>query len=145
MDYDRVLANAGEAGIFACPPERGALNDAVRRVGLSVWEADLAGVRSKAALLERLRSSLPLETPADWDDLDEALSDAIWEQAAGVALTLLHCTEFAQAEPEEFETALEVFDSVAESCYDEDIAFWVFVDGVDAQAFDLPMLEEIET
>ena len=59
-------------------------------------------------------------------------------------LALEHCGDLAAADPEAFETALEVLDSVAESCYDEDIPFWVLVDGVDAQAFDLPVLGRTE-
>ena len=145
MDYETVLGNAGDAGIFACPTEHAMLASAVQRIGLTAWQVDLSGVRSKSEMLDRLRHALPLPEPAlDWDALDEALSAAVWDQPAGVALTLRHCAEFAQAQPDEFERALEVFDAVAENCYDEDIAFWVFVDGVDAAAFDLPMLEEIE-
>ena len=55
-------------------------------------------------------------------------------------LTLEHCGDLAAADAETFETALEVLDSAAESCYDEDIPFWVLVDGVDAKAFDLPVM-----
>lgn len=146
MDYDQVLTNAGDAGIFACPTQHGQLAEAVARAGLAAWQVDLSGVRSEAELLSRLRDALPLPeaATADWDALEEALAAAAWEQPEGVALTLRNCAEFAQSQPDEFETALEVFDAVAESCYDEDIAFWVFIDGVDAAAFDLPMLEEIE-
>jgi len=146
MDYDQVLANAGDAGIFACPPDGVLLAEAVQRNGLTAWQVDLAGVRSKEQLLERLHQRLPLPEAGagDWEALDEALSEAVWEQSGGVALTLANCAEFARSQPREFETALEVFDAVAENCYDEDIPFWVFVEGVDAREFDLPMLDEIE-
>ena len=142
MDYEQLLSNAGEAGIFACPPQREVLVDAARQAGLSVWEVDLRAVRSKTELLERLRQVLPLpEYCADnWDALDEALTDAAWEQSAGVTLMLLHCGDLAHADVENFETVLEVFDAVAESCYDEDIPFWVFIEGVDPDEFDLPIL-----
>lgn len=146
MDYVSVLSNAGEAGIFSCPAEREALNAAAREAGLTLWEIDLAGAGSKLELLERLRQALPLpEYCADnWDALDEALNDVAWEQPVGVMLTLVHCGEFAHADADNFETALEVFDMVAESCYDEDIPFWVFIEGVDAAEFDLPTLGEEE-
>jgi len=144
MDYVSVLSNAGEAGIFACPAEREALNAAAREAGLSLWEVDLAGISDKTGLLERLRQNLPLpEYCADnWDALDEALNDMAWEESVGVMLTLRHCGDFAHADADTFETALEVFDTVAESCYDEDIPFWVFIEGVDADEFDLPILGE---
>ena len=57
-------------------------------------------------------------------------------------LTLENCGEFARRDGEAFELLLEVLDAVAESCYDEDIAFWVFVDGVAAEDFDLPVLDD---
>ena len=146
MNYEQMLSTAGEAGIFAGPQDRDDLAAAARQTGLSLWEVDLTGARTKADMLERLRQTLPLpEYCADnWDALDEALTDMAWEQASGVVLILKGCGEFAHADAESFETALEVFDAVAESCYDEDIPFWVFIEGVDAAEFDLPILGEEE-
>ena len=146
MNYEQVLSTAGEAGVFACPQERDELAAAARRAGLSLWEVDMEGVQTKAQLLSRLREHLPLpEYCADnWDALDEALTDAAWEQPSGVVLLLKRCAQLAHADAENFETVLEVFDAVAESCYDEDIPFWVFIDGVDAREFDLPVLGEEE-
>ena len=71
---------------------------------------------------------------------NDVLAERAWSEPHGVVLTLEHCGELAGADQEAFETALEVLDSVAESCYDEDIPFWVLVDGVDAKAFDLPVI-----
>jgi RNAse (barnase) inhibitor barstar len=101
-------------------------------------------VRTKEALLATLagRLEFPEWFGANWDALNDVLAERAWEQSKGVVLALEHCGELAHADPEAFETALEVLDSVAESCYDEDIPFWVFVDGVDAEAFDLPVLGE---
>ncbi|HKY01469.1 MAG TPA: barstar family protein [Burkholderiales bacterium] len=144
MDYEQLLSNAGEAGIFASPAEVALVAEASQRLGLAVWRSSLQGIDSKAALLERLNGDLPLPEygASNWDALDEALNDAVWEQSAGVVLLLTHCGDLAQAAPEDFETALDVFDAVAESCYDEDIPFWVFIEGVDPSQFDLPVLGE---
>ena len=46
----------------------------------------------------------------------------------------------SRADPEVFETALEIFDSAAEYWYDEEVPFWVFVAGADPEQFDLPPL-----
>lgn len=142
MDYEQLLSNAGEAGIFASPAAAEPLAEAAQRMGLAVWRADLSGVDSKVALLERLGRDLPLPEygAANWDALDETLNDAVWEQSAGVVVLLGRCGDLANAAPEDFETALDVFDAVAESCYDEDIPFWVFIEGVDPAQFDLPIL-----
>jgi RNAse (barnase) inhibitor barstar len=144
MDYEQLLIDPGEAGVFVRPADAAALNAAAERTGLTRWTVDLAGVRTKEALLATLaeRLEFPEWFGANWDALNDVLAERAWEQSKGVVLALEHCGELAHADPEAFETALEVLDSVAESCYDEDIPFWVFVDGVDAEAFDLPVLGE---
>ena len=144
MDYEQLLIDPGEAGVFVRPPDAGALDAAAERAGLTRWTVDLAGVRTKEALLAALagRLEFPEWFGANWDALNDVLAERAWEQSKGVVLNLERCDELAHADPEVFETALEVLDSVAESCYDEDIPFWVFVDGVDAEAFDLPVLGE---
>jgi RNAse (barnase) inhibitor barstar len=142
MDYEQLLIDPGEAGVFVRPPDAGALDAAAERAGLTRWTVDLGGVRTKEALLATLaeRLEFPEWFGANWDALNDVLAERAWEQSRGVVLTLERCGELAHADPETFETALEVLDSVAEGCYDEDIPFWVLVDGVDAEAFDLPVL-----
>jgi RNAse (barnase) inhibitor barstar len=144
VDYDQLLADPGEAGIFARPADAARLDAAAERVGLTRWTVDLAGVKSKEQFLAALAGRLPLPEwfGHNWDALNDSLGELAWEQPQGVVLTLAHCADLAHADPESFETALEVLDSVAEGCYDEDIPFWVFVDGIDAAAFDLPVLGE---
>jgi RNAse (barnase) inhibitor barstar len=144
MDYEQLLIDPGEAGVFVRPADAAALDAAAERAGLTRWTVDLAGVRTKEALLATLaeRLEFPEWFGANWDALNDVLAERAWEESKGVVLALEHCGELAHADPEAFETALEVLDSVAESCYDEDIPFWVFVDGVDAEAFDLPVLGE---
>jgi RNAse (barnase) inhibitor barstar len=142
MDYEQLLIDPGEAGVFVRPPDAAAVDAAAERAGLTRWTVDLAGVRSKETLLATLagRLEFPEWFGGNWDALNDVLAERAWEQSRGVVLTLERCGELAHADPDAFETALEVLDSVAEGCYDEDIPFWVLVDGVDAEAFDLPVL-----
>jgi RNAse (barnase) inhibitor barstar len=144
LDYERMLADPGEAGIFVRPRDGDALDQAAARLGLTRWTVDLAGVRTKEQLLAALadRLAFPEWFGHNWDALNDTLAEIAWEQPKGVVLTLQHCGELAHADPEAFETALEVLDSVAEGCYDEDIPFWVLIDGIDAEGFDLPVLGE---
>jgi RNAse (barnase) inhibitor barstar len=143
-DYDQLLADAGEAGIFARPADGDALDAAAGRLGLTCWVVDLAGANTKEQLLAAIAGQLqfPEWFGHNWDALNDTLGELAWEQPTGVVLTLQHCSDLAHADPDAFETALEVLDSIAEGCYDEDIPFWVFVDGIDAGAFDLPVLGE---
>jgi RNAse (barnase) inhibitor barstar len=141
-EYEQLLTDPGEAGIFVRPGDAAALDAAAERAGLARWAVDLAGVRGKAELLARLaeRLGFPEWFGGNWDALNDVLAEQAWSEPHGIVLTLEHCGDLAAADPEAFETALEVLDSVAESCYDEDIPFWVLVDGVDARAFDLPVI-----
>ena len=141
-EYEQLLTDPGEAGIFVRPEDAAALDAAAEHAGLARWAVDLAGVRTKEALLAKLaqRLGFPEWFGGNWDALNDVLAEQAWQQPHGIVLTLERCGDLAGADPEAFETALEVFDSVAESCYDEDIPFWVLVDGVDAKAFDLPVM-----
>lgn len=141
-EYEPLLTDPGEAGIFVRPDDAAALDAAAERAGLARWTVDLAGVRTKHELLAKLaeRLGFPEWFGGNWDALNDVLAEQAWEQPHGIVLTLEHCGDLAAADQETFETALEVLDSVAESCYDEDIPFWVLVDGVDARAFDLPVI-----
>ena len=145
-EYEQLLTDPGEAGIFVRPEDAAALDAAAERAGLARWAVDLADVRTKEALLARLaeRLAFPDWFGGNWDALNDVLAERAWEEPRGIVLTLGHCGDLAGADPEAFETALEVLDSVAESCYDEDIPFWVLVDGVDAKAFDLPVIGRSE-
>ncbi len=141
-EYEHLLTDPGEAGIFVRPEDAAALDAAAERAGLARWTVDLAGVRTKDTLLAKLgeRLGFPEWFGGNWDALNDVLAEQAWEQPRGIVLTLEHCGDLAAADAETFETALEVLDSVAEGCYDEDIPFWVLVDGVDAKAFDLPVI-----
>ncbi len=141
MDYEQLLADPGEAGIFVRPADHAALDAAASRVGLARWSVDLVGVRSEAEFRAALagRLEFPEWFGQSWDALGDVLTELAWEQPHGVMLTLERCGELARADAEAFETALEVLDGVAESCYDEDIPFWVFIADVDAAVAPTPV------
>ncbi|MBX6391974.1 MAG: barstar family protein [Burkholderiales bacterium] len=144
MDYAELLTNPGEAGIFLSPPDAEALDAAADRAGLERWRVDLGAARNKADIMSAFQHALGLADGfgANWDALYDVLADRALETPAGVALTLGGCGALAREDGDDFEQLLEVLDSVAESSYDEDIPFWVFIEGVDADEFDLPVLGE---
>lgn len=144
MDYAELLTNPGEAGIFVCPTDTDALDAAAIRAGLARWCVDLADVRLKADLMTAFQGALGFADGfgANWDALNDVTAERALNEPAGVMLTLANCGGLASADGEIFEQLLEVLDAVAESCYDEDIPFWVFVGGIVAESFDLPKLEE---
>lgn len=144
MNYEEILADSGQAGIYQLPTDDAALETAAAESDFAAWRVDLAGVRGKQELLDAIARDLafPEWFGSNWDALEDSLTDLAWCVASGYVLILENAGGFAAADPEEFETALEVFDAAAEYWYDEDVPFWVFVGGVDHGQFDIPPLGE---
>jgi RNAse (barnase) inhibitor barstar len=142
--YEDILIDSGHAGIYQLPPDADTLAAAAAGNDFAVWRVDLAEVRSKQELLDAVARELafPDWFGSNWDALEDCLTDLSWCVASGYVLILTNAGGFAAAEPEEFETALEVFDGAAEYWYDEDVPFWVLVGDVDFAQFDIPVLGE---
>ncbi len=136
--------DSGQAGIYQRPPDVEALEAAATDNDFAVWRVDLGEVRSKQELLDAVARELafPDWFGANWDALEDCLTDLSWCVASGYVLILANAGRFAAAEPEEFETALEVFDGAAEYWYDEDVPFWVLVGDTDFSQFEIPALGE---
>ena len=137
------LMDAARSGAYWTPRDAEVL-DATRGTALDVVRVDLRAATDKRRVLDAFAAALafPEWFGGNWDALNDVLGEMAWEQPGGVVLTLANCGALAQTDPESLETALEVLDNVAEGCYDEDIPVWVFVDGIDPAAFDLPVLGE---
>jgi RNAse (barnase) inhibitor barstar len=144
LNYEEILSDAGQAGIYQLPADDAALEAAAADSDFASWRVDLAGVRGKQELLDAIARDLafPEWFGSNWDALEDCLTDLAWCVASGYLLILENAAGFAAANPEEFETALEVLDAAAEYWYDEDVPFWVFVGGVDYAQFDIPALVE---
>lgn len=144
MIYEEILIDSGRAGIYQLPPDVEALEAAAAENDFAVWRVDLAEVRSKQELLDAIARELafPEWFGANWDALEDCLTDLAWCVASGYVLIFDNAGGFAAAEPEEFETALEVCDGAAEYWYDEDVPFWVLVGDADFSQFDIPALGE---
>jgi RNAse (barnase) inhibitor barstar len=144
VNYEDILADSGQAGIYQLPADFAALEAAAAENDFALWRIDLAGVRSKQELLDAIARALafPEWFGSNWDALEDCLTDLAWCVASGYVLILVNAGAFAAAQPEEFETALEVFDGAAEYWYDEDVPFWVLVGDADFAQFDIPALGE---
>lgn len=147
MNYEDRLTDPDAAGLFLYPPDAAVLEMAAGRVGLTRWRVDLAAARGKADLLRTFDRALRFKRGfgANWDALHDVLAERALSRPAGVMLTLENCAAMAAAEPVEFAQALDVLDAVREDCRDQDIAFWVFVEGLagrSAEDFKLPIFEQ---
>jgi RNAse (barnase) inhibitor barstar len=144
VNYDDILGDPGQAGIYQLPRDFDALEAAAADNDFALWRIDLSAVRTKQELLDTIARELafPDWFGGNWDALEDCLTDLAWCVASGYVLILANAGGFAAAEPEEFETALEVFDGAAEYWYDEDVPFWVLVGDADFAQFDIPVLGE---
>ncbi|MGA4847664.1 barstar family protein [Streptomyces sp. G5(2025)] len=91
--------------------------DAARDAGWTTAALSLAGVRDKAAFMERCARGLGLPNwfGRNWDALADCLGDLSWAPPArGRLLVVSDWQEYARAAPEEWETAQEVFSSAIE-------------------------------
>lgn len=130
-DFERVLNDIARAGVFHAPQQgMGDLLAAAETSGFSICRIDLAPVRDKAALFERLATAL--EFPGwfghNWDALADCLGDLSWLPAAGYLILLEHCDGFSTHHSGDFTTALQVFAAAAEAWHEERVPFWVLVD-----------------
>jgi RNAse (barnase) inhibitor barstar len=136
MDYEDRLTDPAAAALFLYPPDAAALEMAAGRVGLTRWRVDLTKAAGKADLLHAFDHALRFKRGfgANWDALHDILTERALNRPAGVMLTLENCAPLVAAAPVEFARALDVLDAVREDCRDEDVAFWVFVEGLAARS-----------
>ncbi|QEV17008.1 barstar family protein [Streptomyces alboniger] len=91
--------------------------DAARGAGWTTAALSLAGVRDKAAFMERCARDLALPDwfGQNWDALADCLTDLSWApRARGRLLVVSGWQEFAREAPGEWEAAQEVFSSAVE-------------------------------
>ncbi|MGW7088090.1 barstar family protein [Streptomyces sp. NPDC054871] len=94
-----------------------AVLEAVRAAGLSTVSLDLRGVSDKAAFMERCARALELPDwfGRNWDALADCLTDLGWAPAApGRLLVVTGWQEYAEAAPQEWIVAQEVFADAVE-------------------------------
>jgi hypothetical protein len=91
------LTDAKRSGVYRVARPHEVL-DATKESRLQVLPVSLAGVRDKAALLATLRSALRLPAwfGANWDALEDCLTDLSWIDAAGYVLLIEQSADLSQ-------------------------------------------------
>jgi len=114
------------SGVYLAPDDLDALRDAAGKSGISWFEPNLAGVASKREFLTACAKSLrlPKSFGANWDALADCLKDLL----ADCAVNCRHCEAFAEAAPEDYAMALEIFQDAAGFWEDRGSTFVVLVD-----------------
>jgi RNAse (barnase) inhibitor barstar len=117
---EELLTGRRAPGVYRWQAER---REAARgvteaeRAGRRVFWLDGSGVRDKRAFLGRCAEefSLPSYFGHNWDALQDCLIDLSWAPATrGYLVVYDHWRELAEADPEAYRTAVEIFESAAE-------------------------------
>jgi RNAse (barnase) inhibitor barstar len=129
--YKILLGDSARSGVYHTSQQ--GMHDlltAAEDSGFAIFRIDLATVRDKRALHERLAAALefPDWFGHNWDALADCLGDLSWVQADGYLILLEHCDEFRASHAGDFATALQVFAAAAEAWRNERMPFWVLMD-----------------
>ena len=122
------LSDASKSGVYRVPHTE-AILEATQDSALRVSRIGLAGTAGKAALLERVAAALefPRWFGANWDALEDCLSDLSWTKADGHVLLI---EDAAGLPPDERGIFVDILASAAAAWTERKRPFFaVFVDG----------------
>ncbi len=91
------------------------LDAEIAGTGIPAFTVDLAGVKSKQALMEALRQALrlPAHFGGNWDALADCLGDRAWLPKRGAFVALRHTAELRRRSPADWATLLEILAETA--------------------------------
>jgi RNAse (barnase) inhibitor barstar len=103
------------SGVYLMPADTATLRRAATGEKLAWMELDAAGVRDKESLLEACAFSFdfPDSFGSNWDALSDCLRDFSWRPASGCVILWHGGATLAEAAPDDFATALEIFRDAA--------------------------------
>ncbi|WP_313399467.1 barstar family protein [Stenotrophomonas sp.] len=127
--FDMGLEDANQAGVYGVGDgDLGGLAAAARDAGLKVLRIDLEACADKRTLLMRVGTQLdfPPGWSRNWDALSDALRDLSWLPANGYALLFSQADDLRSANPEDFDTLLDILSEAASRWAEDKVPFWAF-------------------
>ena len=116
MNYDDILGDPGQAGIYQLPPDVDALEAAAADNDFALWRIDLAAVRTKQELLDTIARELafPEWFGGNWDALEDCLGDLSWRPQRDRVLLIEGFESLASVSHDDFRVLLDLLADVAE-------------------------------
>jgi len=114
------------SGVYLAPEDAEALRGAAPGAGLRWIDINLARAGTKQEFLGACAKNLrfPKWFGGNWDALADCLKDSCGDSVVGCR----NCAKFAEAAPDDYATALEVFQDAASSWKERGRTFIVLVD-----------------
>ncbi len=137
----RLINDTDASGVYFLEgyPTSEELEELARSESLAFFLIPGEDVTDKDQFLGRCAEALyfPDYFGKNWDALDDCLTDMSWHEAGGYLILFRNCDAFAVESPEDFETALQVFNDSAEFWREQGKLFLVLVQGEAAETWDL--------
>lgn len=137
VELRSVLADPALSGVYVVEASGTAdFLSAAMALDFAAVAIDLSGCTDKQDALARFAKALqfPEWFGGNWDALADCLADMSWRPAAGYLLLLEHAAGWREAEPEEFDTALEIIEEAAQGWAVQHKPFWALLPEMDAAA-----------
>jgi RNAse (barnase) inhibitor barstar len=127
----KILSDGKLSGVYRPTQDPNEIARTAKAVKLSVVKLDLRKVRGKKGFLARLAKALhcPPYFGMNWDALSDCMRDLSWLNDNGWVVILLNGQEFAAKNQDDFNTAIDVFQTAAEYWRSQAKPFWVLVYG----------------
>lgn len=135
VELRSVLADPALSGVYMVEASGSAdFLAAAMALDFAAAAVDLSGCTEKQDALARFAKALrfPAWFGGNLDALADCLTDMSWWPAAGYLLLLEHAAEWREAEPEEFDTTLEVIEEAAQGWAVQRKPFWALLPEMDA-------------
>lgn len=143
VDLSALLRLADHCGIYHLPPGgQGGLPAAAEAANLQFVHCDLEEAASLEAALAVLGNCLgfPEWYGHNLDALHDCLTDFSWQPETGWAILLSGIDALRAAEPEAYDTLIEVLFAAASYWREQEVPFWVFLDMRADGLADLPTI-----
>ncbi|HSN22412.1 MAG TPA: barstar family protein [Usitatibacter sp.] len=130
------LIGGNRGGVWFLPghADPKSVQSAAKRAGFAFFHVEGRNIARKEQLLNHVANALhfPEHFGHNWDALEECLTDLEWVDAEGYVIYYDHIDPFLCAQPEQFETLVEILRDAVQSWKEDDTAMIVLLSGTKA-------------
>ena len=126
----KLLAQPAQAGIYHLPHGgRSALGKAAKSLGFACFKVDFDKSEHMGTILAALGRDLdfPNWYGANFDGLNDCLTDFSWREAPGYLITIYHA-DAVHAVPNSFTALNDVFANAIATWQEHSVPLWIFYD-----------------